>query len=342
MSAAGCGNADARDVRDPRRGRGARPGRGAGRVPRGADHAASRGAALLLAAALALAACERDAPPADPAAEPAATPAASAPPVAWEGTAEDSVIFVETMRWAREQGLGAQPIGEIVAQVARRFVGAPYVPNTLEAEGDERLVVNLRTFDCVTLVESVLAMARLLRDGRDEYAAFLAELQRIRYRDGALDGYISRLHYFSDWIADNERRGIVRDVTGSIGGVPDPEPIDFMSRHAGSYRQLSDPDVLRSVRAMEARISARDRWVIPQARIGELAEAIRNGDVIAATSSIAGLDVAHTGFAYWQDGRLHLLHAPLIGTVVEISERPLAERILRIGTQDGIMVARPQ
>ena len=42
----------------------------------------------------------------------------------------------------------------------------------------------------------------------------------------------------------------------------------------------------------------------------------------------------------WQDGRLHLLHAPLVGRSVEISEVPLADRIPGIGGQDGIMVAR--
>jgi hypothetical protein len=270
--------------------------------------------------------------------EPAAERTADLPFLA---SAEDSLLFVETMAWARAGGLEQEPIGEIIARVAARFVGAPYVPNSLEVEGDERLVVNLRTFDCVTLVESTLAIARLVRDGSDSFADFRRELQRIRYRDGVVNGYISRLHYFSDWIADNAQRGLLRDVTAEIGGVPDPEPINFMSNHADSYRQLSDPAVLESVRQMEARITGRARYVVPQARIGEVASGIRNGDVIAATSSVNGLDVAHTGFAYWQNGVLHLLHAPLVGTVVEISERPLAERILRIGTQDGIMVARP-
>ncbi len=63
--------------------------------------------------------------------------------------------------------------------------------------------------------------------------------------------------------------------------------------------------------------------------------------IIAATSTVDGLDVAHTGLAYWQDSQLHLLHAPLAGGVVEVSRLPLAERILRFGGQDGIRVTRP-
>jgi hypothetical protein len=72
-----------------------------------------------------------------------------------------------------------------------------------------------------------------------------------------------------------------------------------------------------------------------------VAAGIRDGDVIAATSTVAGLDVAHTGLALWVDGSLHLLHAPLVGDSVEISTVPLAERILSINGQDGILVARP-
>jgi hypothetical protein len=68
---------------------------------------------------------------------------------------------------------------------------------------------------------------------------------------------------------------------------------------------------------------------------------IRDGDIIAATSSLEGLDVAHTGFAVWLNGRLHLMHAPLVGSVVELSQRPLAERIQGISGQNGIMIARP-
>jgi hypothetical protein len=302
---------------------------------------ATRVAAAAAVVAL-LVGCGEDAPAPD--ADPATTPAAgaTAAEIPFEATAEDSLILGRTLAWARENGLASEPLGEIIARIAARFVGAPYVPNTLEAEGEERLIINLRTFDCVTLVESVLAMARMVRDGRDSFADFRAELQRIRYRDGAINGYVSRLHYFSDWIGDNERRGLVEDVTRSLGGVQDAERIDFMSRNADAYRQLSNPEVLDAIRSLERRVNERARYVIPQDRIGAAAQEIRNGDVIAATSSVRGLDVAHTGFAYWQDGRLHLLHAPLVGTVVEISERPLAERILRINTQDGIMVARPR
>jgi hypothetical protein len=276
------------------------------------------------------------------AAEPGAVPSTTPAPLDVVDSEEDRLIFREKMEWARAERLDTLPIGEIVARVALAFVGAPYTPGTLEIEGPERLVVNLREFDCVTLVESTLAMARLIRDGRfDDYDGFTRELARIRYRGGVIDGYASRLHYFSDWIADGESKGIVRNVTRELGGIPDTGRVNFMSTHPEAYRQLADPANLEAIRGVEAELGRRPRHYIPEHAIEGAAGGIRNGDIIAATSSLPGLDVAHTGFALWLDGRLHLLHAPLVGKTVEISELPLAGRIQRIEGQDGIMVARP-
>jgi hypothetical protein len=264
-------------------------------------------------------------------------------------TEEDWNVFSGKVRWAAEARLDTLPTGAAVGALARTFVGAPYVPHTLEVEGAEKLVVNFRGFDCVTLVENVLATVRFVRGGgagrladrgRAE-AAYEALLREIRYRNGVVAGYPTRLHYFSDWIYDNERRGIVRDVTASLGGVPDPDRIDFMSTHPEAYRQLADSQVLEGIRSVEAAISSRPRHYVPQGSIATVADAIEEGDVIAATSSIPGLDVAHTGIAVRIDGALHLLHAPLVGESVEISDSPLAERIARISGQDGIVVARP-
>ena len=269
-------------------------------------------------------------------------------PAAW--TSEDWTIFEEKVRFAAEGGLADMPLGEAIVRLAESFVGATYTPGTLEVPGRERLVINFREFDCVTLVENVLALTRFVRedgaealaDPVDARARYDAHLTQLRYRGGVLDGYPSRLHYFSEWLTDNASKGFVRVVTGDLDPATDPEPVRFMSENPEAYRQLAEPGVLDAIVAMEQRLDeAPDRLYVPQDRIAPVADRIRDGDVIAATSTVEGLDVAHTGFAVWRDGVLHLLHAPLVGRVVEISERPLAERILSIGSQDGIMVARP-
>ena len=254
----------------------------------------------------------------------------------------DVEIFRQTMEWAQGAGLDTVDLGSAIVAIGRRFVGNPYTPHTLDLPGDERVVVNLREFDCVTYVESVLAMARVLQAGTPTFPAFTEELRRIRYRDAELDGYISRLHYFSEWIADNEEKGVVRNVTRELGGQPHTETIDFMSTHADAYRPLDgNPDRIERIREIERQLSRRTRSWIPQRQIGDRVQGIEDGDVIAATSSVDGLDIAHTGFAIWVDGRLHLMHAPLVGKELEISDEPLAVRILGIDGQDGIMVARP-
>ena len=273
-------------------------------------------------------------------------------PTTLPGTEADWAIVQEKARWAVEQGYSGLGIGDLVVRIGETFVGTPYAPRTLEAPGEESLVIELEELDCVTFVENVLALARFVQTVPDELLVartggrqrplFSWQLEDIRYRGGELEEYPSRLHYFSEWISDNDAMGLVRDMSQELGGVVEDEPIDFMTTHPDAYRQLGeDPAFLTELREVEARLSAEPRYYIPEDRIAMIEDGIQDGDIIAATSTVAGLDIAHTGIALWRNGRLHLLHAPLAGGVVQISEVPLAERIQRIGGQDGVMVARP-
>ena len=288
-------------------------------------------------------ACAGEPVPDEGAVQPAEVAAAPGDSAFRSDTPEDSTIFVQTMEWAREQRLDTlNSTGAIAAAIGRRFVGAPYTPGTLEAPGPESLVVNLREFDCVTYVESMLAFARVVQSNYAGYGQFKNELRTIRYRTNAALDYPLRLHYFSDWIATNAERGVVENITQQLGGTQDSEPINFMSTHRASYRQLADTANYQAIEQLERELSGRPRYYIPENRIGAVAQDIQDGDVIAATSTVGGLDIAHTGLALWVNGQLHMMHAPLVGRSVEISEKPLAERIFEIEGQDGIMVARPQ
>lgn len=279
-------------------------------------------------------------------------------------TRADWAVFRDAVVAAEELGARDLPLGEAVAGVGRLFVGFPYTPQTLEtpwleavSEGRpmdgtlERLVVNLREFDCVTFVENVLALTRFVRERGSEALvdpeaarrAYEAELRSLRYRGGTMAGYASRLHYFSEWLSDNAARGGLVLVHPALDPGEDHEPIDFMTTHVASYPALADdPASVARIRDVEERLNADlPRPYVPEERIAEVADGIRSGDVIAATSTVAGLDVAHTGIAIRIDGELRLMHAPLVGSEVQISEVGLAERILRIEGQDGVLVGRP-
>ena len=262
---------------------------------------------------------------------------------------EDWQIFEAKVQWALEAGVDTLPVGAAMAEIGRSFVGTAYVPRTLEVEGPERVVVNFRGLDCVTFVENVFALSRFVRSGEATpprnrpvaEARYQKLIEEIRYRDGQLDGYASRLHYFSDWIADNASRMLIRELGLDLEGIHDLEPVDFMTTHGDAYSQLAVVGNLEALKETEERLSAAGRVFVPEAGISAVADHVQDGDIIAATSAVDGLDVAHTGLALWVDGTLRLMHAPLVGDSVQISEVTLAERIQGIEGQDGIIVARP-
>lgn len=258
--------------------------------------------------------------------------------------------------WAgvlREEGLvePADPVGPAAVRVGEEATGTPYVAYTLEeyikAGGSparaEPLTLHLDRFDCVSLVESCLAIARVAHgSGRIEWESFAREMERMRYREGDREGYTSRLHYFSEWLDDNARRGLVRILGQELGGRPDTRPLRFMSSHPDAYPALAVPEILAEIEEMERSLDGNPRWVVPTERIPEVSDRIDTGDVLAFATSIDGLDVTHAAFAYRDpEGTLRVLHAPLSGGVVEVTESTLPEYVAAIRSSTGILVARP-
>jgi hypothetical protein len=253
---------------------------------------------------------------------------------------EDRVVCNSVFSAAFEQRLIDKPIGKVVTTVGKKFLGAPYEAHTLDRPGTEQLIVNLRSFDCVTYVENVLALARAIKSSRLSFDAYRDALQLIRYRDGTVNGYASRLHYFTDWIRDNERKGIVKDVTSEIGGIASTKRIDFMTTHRSTYQQLADDSTYASMRAVEDSLQSLIWYYAPTESIR--VDRIQDGDIIAVATNIAGLDISHTGIAVRQnDGRIYYMHAPNVRGTVAISKQPLADYIRKVPKSIGIVVARP-
>jgi hypothetical protein len=240
----------------------------------------------------------------------------------------DVRIFTKLVDTMGRRGVSQMPPGRLALEIGKFFIGRPYLSGTLEARGGERLVVNLRAFDCFTFVENVVALSRLLGSGDRSFLRFKKLLQRIRYRGGRLRGYPSRLHYFSEWVFDNGRMGFIRDVTAGEGGKPYRNTINFMTENPGTYPALKDEGDLKRMRAVERAISKRPLFVIPKERLRRMEGRIREGDVIAIATTQKGLDVQHVGLAVKVRGRIHLLHASSIEGKVVLSRETLYRYIM--------------
>ena len=124
---------------------------------------------------------------------------------------------------------------------AQTFIDTPYTAHTLEMDDEEDLIINCDEVDCTTLVEYVLAMSLCPTQGKDMREGDFAEnLQRIRYRDGKIDGYTSRLHYIADWINNGVREGIIEDVTAANSPYTQKLSLSYMSTHPQQYKQLAN------------------------------------------------------------------------------------------------------
>jgi Protein of unknown function (DUF1460) len=253
---------------------------------------------------------------------------------------EDRTICEELLDSAKARGDGVKPLPELVVEVGQHFLGALYETGTLEREGPEELVVNLRAFDCVTFVENAVVLAGLIRSGKTGFADYLAALERIRYRRGRLDGYASRLHYFTDWLHDNGRKGIIRDVTREIGGVPFRKAFHYLTDRREDHPGLKDPATFRRLRLIEGICSRRPHFYIPKADLIRTGDRVADGDVIAITTDEKGIDVSHAGLAVRLREEIRLLHASSAEGKVVLTEVNLSRYLKVRRSRTGIIVGR--
>ncbi|MDR1344570.1 MAG: DUF1460 domain-containing protein [Tannerellaceae bacterium] len=254
---------------------------------------------------------------------------------------EDSLIFSKYLSVMEERkGL---PFDSVILETAAFFAGTPYVAATLEKE-PEGLVINLREVDCFTFVENVIALSRTVAAGDPTFDKYCDQLRLIRYRDGKIAGYTSRLHYTSDWLYENERKHIVRYVAGEAGGEPYRFDLHFMSSHPGSYKQLkADTSLVACIRRAEQEVNARNPYyyLIPEHAIADTASNLRSGDMVGFVTSIDGLDISHVGIITREEGRLTFIHASSLAMKVIVNPESLREYVAKGKSCIGIMTARP-
>ncbi|MFV1884344.1 MAG: N-acetylmuramoyl-L-alanine amidase-like domain-containing protein [Balneola sp.] len=254
-------------------------------------------------------------------------------------TEKDAQIFADILSQFKDES--DQPIATLIPEIGKYFLGNEYVAHTLEVNEEEKLIINLRELDCTTYAENLLALARTLKSENQTFQQFAAEIKKIRYRDGELDGYPSRLHYFSDWIYNNKDNQLVSTPADSFG-EPFPNKVSFMTSNPDSYRHLKqNPEYISVIGQQEAVINSNSYYFIPKEKIEEYEHLLKEGDIIGLTTSINGLDVAHVGVLVEQNGKLHLLHASQSNLKVEISDEPISSFLKPNSKNTGIMIARP-
>lgn len=252
----------------------------------------------------------------------------------WKGNVEDSLKVVGYL----SDTLKKEPGG--VLHFAQEFLSVPYKGGNLDGNKKEALQVDLSSFDCVTFVETVLALVMAEKKEFPSFEDFLDALRTVRYRNGIIKGYGSRLHYFSDWIQDNEQKGIIKEITSEIGGKPGILNISFMTEHADKYPALRNNAANKSlIEKREKDLSGTVYYCLLKKDLNEKTlSKIQNGNIIAFVTSNKGLDISHVGFAIWKNNKLYLLHASSKYGKVTIDPLPLEEYLQRSPALRGIRV----
>ena len=240
------------------------------------------------------------------------------------------------------QGSEEKMPNELIVQAALSLLNTPYVANTLEVNEEEELVVNLSELDCMTFVESCIALSRAVQYPDYDYEYFVRELKKIRYRDGLINGYTSRLHYTSDWISNNIEKNIIEDITYALGGKKFKPNVNYMSTHPNLYPALrnSRQDV-ETMAEIEKRINQRNNYFfIPRNEINEKASLIKSGDIVCFTTKLPGLDISHLGIAYWNKNQLSFIHASSKAKKVIINPESIADYCQLNKNNTGIIILK--
>jgi hypothetical protein len=264
---------------------------------------------------------------------------------AWDGGTLTTKTRAKLQEWY--DGVGAplahETFGSYVARTAFFQQGAGYesvqTPTT-----PETLRVELSRFECVTFIESSLAVARCGFRGEPTESCFERELVASRYRGGTLSDYASRLHYFDDWIDDNEARKRLENMTPALGGEPLTRSYFHISSRVLPRSDLSKETLAaltREVVATESRLSRTPHLVLSRDRAPRVLGQLADGDLVAFVRERSGLLIHHAGFIYRVGGKPRLLHASSYHGRVVLTREDVLSYLLRRPERQGIVVARP-
>src|SRR6202046_3078259 len=232
------------------------------------------------------------------------------------------------MKYPHPRGLSRRRVEQLLSKIksdrsagsridvlSRQFLGRPYKTNPLIGSADtaEVFMVSLDGFDCVTYIETVVALARA-----SNVDSFTEWLRKIRYERGRIQ-WERRNHYSTLWIRNNIREGIIRPV--SMPAVP-------------TMRMERVLNVVPGLAPQRIRVKC-----IPKKAVPRLERYLQTGDLIFFASTRNHLDVFHAGIIVRDGNKVLMRHASRSnGGVVE---QELTE-FLKANRMAGVIVARPQ
>ena len=206
-------------------------------------------------------------------------------------------------------------VGSRVDVLSSHFLGHPYKLDPLIGSADtaEVFTASLDGFDCITYIETTLALARA-----STVDDFIEWLRKIRYERGRIQ-WERRNHYVTLWIRNNVREAIIKRV--SMPAIP------ILSRE----RVLN---VVPGLAAQRTRVKC-----VPRRAVLRLAAHLQTGDLIFFVSTRKNLDVFHAGIIVRGGKSMLMRHASRSqGFVVE---QELSE-FLKANRMAGVIVVRPQ
>lgn len=254
----------------------------------------------------------------------------------------DSIRVIKLLNDAKKQPESTN----YIIYFARKLKGIPYVAHTLEINKKEKLVINLRQLDCTTYVENVVALSMCMNEKKYTFKSFCDNLKKIRYRDDSQPHYTQRLHYFTDWIENNTKKGICKEIQSPAPPFTNTQRINvfYMSENPSKYKMLKEnPKYIPTIRKTEQNINQKTYKYIPKTEVkntNTVRRTIQDGDIIATTTSLKGLDIQHIGFAIWHKDGLHMLNASSLHHKVVEEPMTLYNYLQKQKTMTGIRIIR--
>lgn len=255
---------------------------------------------------------------------------------------KDTVKINELLQQGYNSGLKTP--NELVAFYAQKLLDIPYVAHTLEGD-TEMLTINIDQLDCTTFVETLYALTRTTLNGRYSWRDYAFNLENLRYRNGEMTDYSSRLHYISEWIVNNRSRGNLMEVTADIPTADYMiKNINFMTTHKDNYKSLKDdPDMVAKIRNFEVGYRNHRMAILKKQWLGNknVKAALKSGDFVGLVTKIEGLDISHLGIVYKDDnGEVYLLDASMSGGKVQLEKENMFDMLRHSKSNIGLRVFR--